>query len=197
MNFIQHFNSLLIPLKATSKIFNSLFLAIAGVFDSLHEFSKMILNSHFISNNSSLILFAQDRGITKIKGESEESFQIRVLNAYQFLKLSPTRQGIENIIKSSVSKNFVLRELYQEDFILDNEQESLEETTILSDDSSNYYFVVEFSQSLTVEEKSYVEEIIELYKPAHIGYHISATILDNFILDDDAELLEYNTYLGE
>jgi hypothetical protein len=195
MNFIQHFNSLKIPLKETSKVFKSLFESIADSFNALHGYFIELLGKHFISNNSSVRLFAEERGIERIKGESDISFRKRVLNAYHFLKSSPTRQGIEAIIQSSIAKEFEIRELYQENFVLGNPQEKLGISTILQSSLASYYFVLDFSQPLTVEEKSYLKEIIELYKPAHIGYHINAMILDDWILGKDGEFLGENTYL--
>lgn len=195
MNYKQLFTELKIPLKETSNNFVAIFTAIAGAFDSLRDFSIAMLESHFIQSKSSERLFAEERGIEKIKNESILSFQKRVLNAYSFLKNSPTRQGIESIIKSSTTKDFKIRELYREQFILGNLQEKLGENTQLQSSLASYYFVVGFTQALTVEEKNYVEEIIELYKPAHIGFHLNASISDDWILGKANEKLGKNTFI--
>ncbi|MGL5956781.1 MAG: hypothetical protein ACRC0X_09350 [Brevinema sp.] len=194
-SFLELFYSLQMPLKETSKNFVIIVTAIGEVFDTLVRYSEQMITRYFIQSEQDLELFAKDRGIQRIKYESMRSFQGRVLNAYTFLKNSSTKVGIEGVIKRSIEKNFEIKEIYQDNFILDHEGEILEETTYLSDD--NFYFVVKFYDPLTVEEDLYLKEIIELYKPAHIGYHLEAMILDDFILDDDNEQLEINTYLEQ
>ncbi len=197
MMFKEHFNSLLIPLKQTSKNFVSIFITIANAFDILKIYAEDILYRHFIQSKSNTEKFAKDRGIQKLSREDTNKYYDRVLNAYDFLKNSSTTKGIIGILKSITDKEFELREIYLDDFELDSENELLEETTILGSDDSNLYFIVSFPNPLTVEEKAYIEEVIELYKPAHVGFRVEANILDEFILDDDNEKLEINTYLGE
>ncbi len=193
MTFKEYFNSLLIPLKATSNVFISIFESIAESFDLLKSYSILIVEKFFVS--ADVDEFAKERSVTRILNESDSSFNTRVLNAYKFLTTSPTKIGLQNILSSVIDKEFEIRELYTENFILDDANERLEETAILSGDEASFYFIVEFAVPLTVAEKDYLESIIDLYKPAHVGYHIGATILDDFILDDTNEQLEINTYL--
>jgi len=196
MNYKEYFNSLKIPLKDTSKNFVKLFESIAESFQDLQEFSQNILNECFPRYSKDIDKFAKERGISCIKNEKEASYKERVIKAYSFLKTSSTLQGITSLITQVTPKKFVVRELYTEDWTLGAKDEKLGDNTILGGDVSSYYFVVEFD-SLTIEEKAYLEEIIELYKPAHVGFHINAKILDDWILGLDTELLGENTYLEQ
>jgi len=194
MTFKEYFNKLLIPLKDTSKNFVSLFISIANSFDSCKIFAHKILNNYFLKDSKDIEGFAKERGISRIQNEKEVAYKNRVIKAYSFLKYSSTLEGIKSLITQITNKKFIIRELYSEDWILNNDNELLGDTTILGGDVSSYYFVVEFDK-LLIEEKTYLEEIIELYKPAHVGFHINAIILDDWILGEESELLGKNTYL--
>lgn len=201
MPYKQYFNSLKIPLKETSKNFVFLFHAIAESFNLLSKFLETILNSHFISRNAEESLWAKERGIVKIKNEETSSYLDRVLNAYEFNKRSSTLDGLTNILKSAINKKFSLRELYLDNWILGEEPLGFikkdgerHDTTILGADYTSYYFVVSFNDPLTLDEKIYLEELIEIYKPAHVGYHLDARIVDDWKLED-SELLGITTYI--
>lgn len=198
MTYKEYFNTLKIPLKETSTVFKVLFTAIAEEFDSLRNFAKMIVNSHFVHTDNYLIdeqrsdegltserLFAEERGIVKIKKESDKNYGQRVLSAYEFNKRSSTLEGLRDILSSATDKEFTIRELYRDDWVLGEEPlEFIEDengdkidTTILGSNFVSLYFVVDFDQiKLKLDEKEYLEQLIELYKPAHIGYHINAQI---------------------
>ncbi|MGL5956313.1 MAG: hypothetical protein ACRC0X_06895 [Brevinema sp.] len=191
---LQYFKSLNIPLAETSKIFVSLFSAIAYSFDLVRDAINNTVFRYFI--NTDIESFAQDRSIEKIKGEQTDHYHHRVRNAYEFLKHSATKKGLETIIKQMITKKFVLRELYKEDFILGNPSEKLGFNTLLQNSQTLYFFLVEFDDPLTVYEKYYLQELIEHYKPAHIGFRINALILDDWILGDPNEELGKFTYLG-
>ncbi|MGL4677669.1 MAG: hypothetical protein ACRCWI_08420 [Brevinema sp.] len=193
---LEHFHKLKIPLAKTSKIFVSLFSAIAHSFELLQESIHTTVLQQFIKSQSDIELFAQDRSIEKIKDEQYEQYHYRVRNAYQFLRHSATKKGLENIIDQVIKKKFTLRELYQEDFILGNPLEKLGMNTILQSSQSLYFFIVDFEDPLTVYEKHYLQELIEYYKPAHIGFRIDAQVLDDWILGDPTEKLGTHTYLG-
>ncbi|MGL4677178.1 MAG: hypothetical protein ACRCWI_05880 [Brevinema sp.] len=192
--FLDHFNSLLIPLKDTSKVFVGMFSAIAKSFENLKSYTEDIIQRHFISNDD-FEEFSKDRGIVRIKNESSQSFYSRVLGAYSFLKNSSTKQGIIDILRSFTEKEFRVRELYREDFVLGNPNEKLGITTQLKNSLASYYFTMDFTNPLTVEEKQYLTEILDLYKPAHIGFHLNARIVDDWKLVNKEEKLGINTYL--
>lgn len=194
-SYASYFNSLKIPLKETSKIFVSIFSAIALSFQNTYFYAEEVLKTYFIQSEQNIEEYAKDRGISRIRNESSRSFQNRVLGAYSFMKNSSSKIGIENILKSFTEKSFMIRELYQENFVLGNKEEKLGETTLLQSSLASYYFVVEFDNPLTVEEKRYLTEIIESYKPAHMGFHLNARIVDDWKLGNVEEKLGINTYL--
>lgn len=193
ISFKEYFSNLQIPLKDTSNMFIIIFESIAASFDLLKKYGVSTVEKFFVDSN--LEEYAKERCIYKIQEESNNSYKNRVLNAYQFLKYSSTSIGIKDVISNAISKSFEIRELYQENFILGNSSEKLGINTKLHTSLSSYFFLVEFIQPLTVKEKYYLEKIIDLYKPAHVGFRINATIVDDWILGDENEQLGLNTYL--
>lgn len=201
MTFKEYFNDLKIPLKETSKNFVALFHAIALAFESVKKYSNHILSLYFIQSGNALQKYAEDRGIVRVKNEGTESHFQRVLNAYAFLKNSSTLEGLTNILKLAISKEFTIRELYLDNWILGEEplgfimkEEEKHYTTFLGADYTSYYFVVTFDVPLTLDEKNYLDKLIDLYKPAHTGCHIDARIVDEWKLDD-SERLGITTYI--
>ena len=184
-------------------------------------------NPHDLRFQSDLEKFAKERGLYRIIGEKDPIFQSRIINAHRFLLASPTLSGLKDLITSILGEEppkFIIRELYKEDWILGKDvlgkdvfgndsilknqnwilgKYSLGADSILGNDPS-FYFIVDFeSNKITLEQKKYLNNIINLYKPAHIGFHIKAFIQDNWILDDKSvelippqdEKLGINTYL--
>lgn len=189
------FSSLMLPLKDTSLIFRVIFRTIILSFEDTIDYLQQIVQHSFIKNNKEFHLWAKERAIAYIRNESQESYYSRVLNAYSFLKNSSTKSGMENILRSFTNKDFQIRELYKENFVLGNKAEILGVNTVLQSSLASFYFVVDFKNSLNLDEKLYIEKIINIYKPAHIGFHINATVIDNWILGKEEEYLGISTYL--
>ncbi len=188
------------------------FEIIAYHFDQVYKERVLILSSSFPSNSLNILTlkpndlrfttdlekFAKERGLYQLKNEKSEQFQSRIVNAHRFLLTSPTLSGLEQLIINAISndpKNFTIRELYKESWILgDNDSTSLKKTnlgidTILGNNFDSYYFIVDFKYKdnpISLDQKSYLEHIINLYKPAHVGFHI------NTFLNDEKES-EVNT----
>lgn len=194
-SYTSYFNSLQIPLKDSSKVFVSIFRAIAQVFEDLSSYAEEVLFYHFIQSEKDSEMYSRDRGVTRIKNESLHTFQSRLINAYTFNRNSSTLRGLTDILRSFTEKEFVVRELYREDFVLGKAEEKLGITTQLQSSLASYYFVVDFSNPLTVEEKKLLTEILDQYKPVHIGFQINARIADDWKLGDIEEKLGVNTYL--
>ena len=186
------------------------FEIIAYHFDQVYKERVLILSSSFPSNsliladkvldlrfNTDLEKFAKERGLYQLKNESNLQFQSRVINAHRFLLSSPMLSGLEHLITSVISddpKDFTIRELYKESWILG--KGSLGVDMILGSNVFSYYFIVDFGQILIpLVLKTYLEDIINLYKPAYVGFHIKAFILDKWILGDKGEKLGINTYI--
>jgi len=149
--------------------------------------------------NVDLEKFAKERGLYKMNNEEDKQFQSRIINAHRFLLTSPTLNGLKDLITSVISDDpteFTIRELYTEDWVLGKDM--LGTDSILGNDTPAY-FIVDFKEiPITLNQKIYLDNIINLYKPAHVGFHINAFILDNWILDDTNEKNEklgINTYL--
>ncbi len=181
MSYKELFTSLKIPLAQTSSVFVGIFTSIATMFDVLQDFLVSTVEKFFISTSSDVTQYAKERGIYRAKNESDEAFKNRVLNAFNFLQNSSTRQGIEDIIKNITLKDFILVEPDSESFILSDSSEKLGLNTILQDtvSSSYLFFLVIFSSSLTTIEYNYISDIINIYKPAHIGFAIHTVIDDS------------------
>ncbi len=194
MAFIEYFKSLLIPIVQTSAVFTAVCSAVAKEFQALWQYGIYILELCFIQSKNSTSIYAKDRSIDAIKNESEASYYMRTLGAYSFLKFSSTRNGIESILKSFTDKDFIIRELYKDSFILGKTK--LGVNSFLQSSQASYYFVVRFDVPLSVDEKLYLEELIDMFKPAHVGFHIDARISDDWILGAEGEKLGINTYLG-
>lgn len=201
MIYKKFFDSLQIPLKETSRNFAAIFHAIALAFDSLQIYASNVLSLSFIQSRKDSEKHAKDRGIHKIKNEGNASYYERVLNAYSFNKNSSTFAGLTKILRMAVSKEFTIQEMYLTNWILGEERLGFVMnkgekvyTTFLGADYISYYFVISFNSPLTLEEKLYLDELIDLYKPAHTGYHVDARIADDWKLDD-IEQLGITTYI--
>ena len=180
------------------------FEIIAYHFDQVYKERVLILSSSFPSNSLDILTlkpndlrfttdlekFAKERGLYQLKNEKSEQFQARIINAHRFLLTSPTLSGLTAIITSIISddpKKFIIRELFKESWILG--VDILDENMILGNNFDSYYFVVDFKgedNEITSNQKTYLENIINLYKPAHVGFHI------NTFLNDEKES-EVNT----
>ncbi len=181
MTYKQLFESLKIPLAQTSSVFVAMFTSIAMIFDALQDFLMYTIDQFFISNCADVTPYAEERGMYKVKNEDEATFRKRVINAFKFLQNSSTRDGMEEILRTITSKEFILVEPNKESFILGDSDEKLGINTVLQGDvlSTYLFFLVEFSSSLTTAEYDYISEIINIYKPAHVGFAINATIDNN------------------
>ena len=186
------------------------FEIIAYHFDQVYKERVLILISSFPSNSidittdknndlrftADLEKFAKERGLYQLKNESDVQFQSRVINAHRFLVTSPTLSGLDQLLTNVIKddpKDFTLRELYREDWVLG--KDVLGDESILGNDTP-FYFIVDFKKiPIKLDQKTYLEDIINLYKPAHVGFHINAFILDNWILGGINEKLGINTYL--
>ena len=179
------------------------FEIIAYHFDQVYKERVLILSSSFPSNSidittdknndlrftADLEKFAKERGLYQLKNESDVQFQSRIINAHRFLVTSPTLFGLTDIITNVISdnpKDFTIRELYKESWILG--QHYLGIDTVLGNNMDSYYFIVDFkANAITSDQKAYLENIINLYKPAHAGFHINAFI-DDKISDNTDEV---------
>ena len=186
------------------------FEIIAYHFDQVYKERVLILSSSFPSNSidiatykvkdlrftADLEKFAKERGLYQLKNESDVQFQSRVINAHRFLVTSPTLSGLDQLLTNVIKddpKDFTLRELYREDWVLG--KDVLGDESILGNDTPSY-FIVDFKKiPIKLDQKTYLEDIINLYKPAHVGFHVNAFILDNWILGGINEKLGINTYL--
>ena len=186
------------------------FEIIAYHFDQVYKERVLILSSNFPSNSIDITIdkandlrfkadlekFAKERGLYQLKNESDIQFQSRVINAHRFLVTSPTLSGLKDLITNVIKddpKEFTIRELYREDWVLG--KDVLGDESILGNDTPSY-FIVDFKKTpIKLDQKTYIEDIINLYKPAHVGFHINAFILDNWILGGINEKLGINTYL--
>ncbi len=171
MNFLQYLNSLKIPLKVTSMVFAAVFGSIAKSFNKAVFYVYEVLHSCFIQSGSNISLYAEDRGLEQLKNESDRDFYNRTLNAYRFLKNCSTKKGIEDILMSFTDKAFVIKEQYKNIFVLGEAMLGVnsELTTI----KLGYYFIVEFAESISEEEKSYMEDLLNTFKPAHTDFCIT------------------------
>ena len=115
-----------------------------------------------------------------MNNETPKQFQSRITNAHRFLLTSPTLNGLTDIITNIIKddpKEFLIRELYKESWILGENYLGID--TILGNNMESYYFIVDFKDNhITLDQKVYLENIINLYKPAHAGFHIN-TFIDN------------------
>lgn len=204
MSYDKFFNDLKIPLKETSKTFKIIFTYIAEAFEEFKRYAERIMDEHYAKVSKDVDLFAKDRGIIRLKKESSTSYRNRVVGAYSFYKHSSTLQGIKDIISSAITQNFIIRELYQEDWILGEEPLgvsaiSLDDgtaiiKTILGDENTLFYFIVEIKDRIYDYEKIYLEELINTYKPAYMGYHLDVMVhLDEWKLDG-SKLLGITTH---
>ena len=150
------------------------------------EYIKTLVKPDDISNviysrfNKDLEKFAEERGLYKLKNESDLQFQSRIINAHRFLATSPTLDGLTNIITNAISndpKEFTIQYLYDKCWYLG---ETLLDKNLILENNILSYFIVDFDTTpITLEQKTYLESIINLYKPACIGFYINAFILDS------------------
>ncbi|SFB88670.1 hypothetical protein SAMN02745150_01198 [Brevinema andersonii] len=171
-DFIAFLISLNIPLYATSQVFRDLFTAIAMQFNKLDKTVIKFVSQGFPQDTSLLEHIAKDRDIVRLQGESEASYRNRVTYAYLFRKQSATNSGITALIQRITNKPFVIRELFRETWVLGNVREKLGKTTILGSPLDRFFFIVAFQTSLMKEERTYIQRVIHLYKPAHSGFII-------------------------
>ena len=181
---------------------------------SSHDYSDLTdpinisnaIHSRFVAD---LEKFAKERGLYQLKNESDPQFQSRIINAHRFLLTSPTLSGLTDIITSVISdtpKKFIIRELHKESWILgDNNSDkdtslktNLGLNTILGNNISSYYFVVDFKDNeISSVQKAYLENVINLYKPAHAGFHINAFLTGETSDNVDEKEPKVNTYLDK
>ncbi|MGL4562251.1 MAG: hypothetical protein ACRCVW_00130 [Brevinema sp.] len=171
-------NVCLPKLAQTSKIFANICHSFYEQFDPINRLvDDLIKNSFPILTSPFLDKIAIDRGITRIKNESLKSYHYRIRYAYHFLKNSSRINGIEQLIRTIIpNKTFHIRELYLENFILGDEKEQLGINTIINSSDQKFYFVIDI-HDLTNEESEYLEEIIHLYRPAHVQFRINNIII--------------------
>ncbi|MGL4393998.1 MAG: hypothetical protein ACRCS8_02090 [Brevinema sp.] len=161
-------------LAITSKNFEHICQSIFASFADIWSLIKNIIrNASPINGSPFFDQIARDRGIKRIKNESLHAYQARIRYAFKFLKYSSTLQGITDIISTVIpNKSFTIRELYQENFILGDPTEELGITTIINSSQQRFYFVVDI-HDLTDDEEIYLDEIIRLYRPAHVQFRIN------------------------
>lgn len=171
-DFINILISLAIPLYQTSLVFKTLFIAIALQFNGLAEAGTTLTKQAFPQYTNWITAIANDRGIVRIAGESDQAYKNRVIYAYEFQRNSSTFTGITSLIQRITDKPFLIRELYKETWILGDLKEPLGITTILGSPLDRFFFIVEFQTVLTNEEKTYITNVLSIYKPAHTGFRI-------------------------
>ena len=173
---------------------------------SSHDYSDLTdpinisnaIHSRFVAD---LEKFAKERGLYQLKNESDPQFQSRIINAHRFLLTSPTLSGLTDIITSVISddpKEFIIRELYTESWIL--EVDILDKNMILGNNFDSYYFIVDFQNKdneISSVQKAYLENVINLYKPAHAGFHINAFLTGETSDNVDEKEPKVNTYLDK
>lgn len=196
MNMIAYFTSLAIPLRETSKVFSALFTAIAKQFDVLYGYGAEFVKQAFpkFSSLLALAMWGQERGVINIKGEPSANYAKRVEKAFGFLQSASTKEGIIALVRQFTAKPFELRELYADNWILGNENEALGVNTLLGWTGS-YQFNLVFSKPLTLGERDYITELVNIYKPAYVMFKIIAQIQDDWLLGQEGELLGESTYL--
>lgn len=175
-DFVNLFIGLQVPLYQTSLFYRTVFTSIALQFNLIAKESVSLIKQVFPQYSFYLNLIAKDRGIIRLVGESLFSYRNRVICAYEFQKFSSTKSGIENLISQITEKSFIIRELYKESWILGNPDEFLGISTIIGSPEYRFYFIVEFTEVMTIEEKAYLEEILKIYSPAHVGFRIIGVV---------------------
>lgn len=171
-DFINILISLSIPLYQTSLVFRTLFTAIALQFNGLAEAGITLARQAFPQYTNWIAAIANDRGIVRIAGESDQAYRNRVIYAYEFQRNSSTFDAITSLIQRITGKPFVIRELYKETWILGDPKELLGTNTILGSPLDRFFFIVEFQTVLTNQEKTYITNVLSIYKPAHTGFRI-------------------------
>lgn len=213
MDMIRYFYSLAIPLRETSKVFTALFTAIARQFDLLYGYGVELVKQAFPKFSSdglrntggqpsiappaygtSLSLFGQERGVVNIKGEPSANYAKRVEKAFGFLQAASTKEGIIALVRQFTAKPFELRELYTDNWVLSDAKELLGVNTLLGWTGS-YQFNLVFGQPLTLGERDYITELVNIYKPAHVVFKVIANIADDWLLGNEGEILGISTYL--
>ena len=192
---VELFYQLAIPLRETSAIFRALFGAIAKECDLLIDYAKLLTKQSFPRYGESIEPFAKERGVARIRGESYSSFMKRTENAFAFLTTATTREGIIQLITTFTDKPFTLKELWEDTWILGDDTERLGINTSIGGDNSANTFLLIFG-FLSIDEKNYITELVELYKPAHVKCILQAQIQDNWILGIEGEILGLSTYLS-
>ncbi len=174
MTFYEHLKNVLkYPLCYSSEVFKGLFKTIGAFFDQLkNDIYVTKAQMYAIKTTKGIFEFARERGITKLKFETDEQFNNRVIYAFQFYATSAPKRGIESILSYVIDKPFIIDECYQESWVLDVSE--LGENTILNYETYVRSFIIFFSESITDDEREYVNQIMNHYKPAHVEHHIIA-----------------------
>ena len=192
---LKLFYQLAIPLRETSAIFRALFGAIAKECDVLLDYAKLLTKQSFPRYGESIEPFAKERGVARIRGESSSGFMKRTEKAFAFLTTATTREGIIQLIKTFTDKPFTLKELWEDTWILGDDTERLGVNTSIGGEQATSTFVIVFG-FLTLDEKNYITELVELYKPAHVKCILLAQIQDDWILGATDERLGISVYLS-
>lgn len=196
MDMTSYFYSLVIPLRETSKVFTALFTAIAEQFDLLYGYGAELVKQAFpkFSSPLGLAMWGRERGVINIKGEASGNYAKRVEKAFGFLQAASTKDGIIALVRQFTAKPFELRELYADNWILGDAKELLGTNTLLGWTGS-YQFNLVFGQPLTLAERDYITELVNIYKPAHVVFKVIANIADDWLLGNEGEALGISTYL--
>lgn len=171
-DFVNILISLSIPLYQTSLVFRTLFTAIALQFNGLADAGITLTRQAFPQDTEYLAAVANDRGIVRIAGENDQAYKNRVIYAFEFQRNSSTFAGITSLIQRITDKPFMIRELYKETWILGDPKELLGITTILGSPLDRFFFIVEFTEKIEDTEKTYITNVLNIYKPAHTGFRI-------------------------
>lgn len=178
MTFYEYFKDILaVPLLEDEKI-QIIYEVVSEQLDEFMDVLVEVKKEFFISladyNFSNL---AKERGITKLKYEDEDSFKNRAVYALLFYRSSSTKEGLEAILKLCTTKTFTLTESYKGAWIFGKSRFGIN-TYAYSSESANT-IILEFFQMLTDEEKTYITQILDLYKPAHVAVYIKEPLEEN------------------
>lgn len=180
--------------------------------EKITSFHSRIINAHRFLITSPTLHGLKDlittvlRENENILGVNPPKFTIRELYTEDWVLYKDTL-GLDNDVLGLNSilraQNWILSEEEPEEKDLVLVKYRLGSESILGYDTL-FYFIVDFENNrITLDQKKYLNIIINLYKPAHIGFHINAFIQDDWILDDKSveqdipydEKLGINTYI--
>ncbi len=174
MTFYEHLKNVLkYPLCYSSEVFKGLFKTIGSFFDQLkNDIYVTKAQMYAVKTTKGIFKFAKERGITKLKYETEEQFKQRVIYAFQFYATSAPKQWIEKILSYVIDKDFIVDECYQNSWVLGESQLGID--TYISHEEYIRAFFIRFSESISSEEREYIDQIMNHYKPAHVAHYILA-----------------------